>query len=337
VVLSRCWRSLLTALLLCWVSESWGANAYQTNFKAHYCQAGQTCNVYWPMDETAGTTLANVCGESCGAAIPSHYNMTTSGTPLLNQTGVNASRGKSVNFVSASTQYAEANSNGSGTGPGDISRNWTQGCWVKPAGIGADQTFFSTNNGTGTASDQGTWTDIVTSGGKLRFVIRNRIADGNFAYLTVDATTTMSNGTWYFLVVNFLTASQLAAVWVNGTQENSATPIPLQSTPDSIVYYDFGRQNRTNPIYFDGNLQDCFIVSSIIDITSLYCVGIGTCNQDDWPYTVKLDVPKFRSDGWMDKLFARGYVTGRFTGKALVPNIFGPYLPLAAMLPGNAK
>ena len=337
MVLSRCWRSLLTALLLCWVSESWGANAYQTNFKAHYCQAGLTCNVYWPMDETAGTTLNNVCGQVCGAASAASYNMTTSGSPLLNQTGVNGSRGTSVNFVSASTQYAEAHSNGSGTGPGDVSRNWTEGCWVKPTSVGSDQVFFSTNNGTGTGADTTVWENLTRTTNKYSWRARTPTSDGNFLYESVGSTTSLSNGVWYFLTTDFHTATQGAALYVNGTQESTAVPIPAQPDPEAIIYYDFGRENRTAPLYFDGNLQDCFVVSSIIDVSSLYCLGVGTCNQDDWPYTVKLDVPKFRDNGWMDKLLARGYVTGLFSGKALVPNILGPYLPLAAMLPGNAK
>ena len=311
----------------------WAGNSYKTNFINNYCQPGMDCNVYWPLDETSGTTLFNQCPEICGAGTAADFDMTTSGSPTLNQPGASAQRGSSIEWASGSTQYAEAAAAGSGTGPGDVSRNWTEGCWVKPTGIGADEVFFSANHGTGTATNDSMLDNFVLSTGKYRLVLREASANG--AYLIANSTTTLVNGTWYFLTSDFRTATQGATLWVNGTQEDTQSPIPAE-TPTSINYYDFARQNRTNPDYFDGNLQDCFIVSAIINVKNLYTAG--TVGVDDWPYNVLAPrIPSHRDDGWFDKMMARGYVTGLFTSLAKEPMLFGPYPVLAIVPAGNIR
>ena len=341
--MSRTWHSLLIAalVLLRPVFSTATTSQYETAMVNLYCQSGggNACNVYWPMDETSGTTLVNQCPVSCGAHSPPLYDLTTHNTPTLNQSGVNSQHGPSVLFTGASSQYAENNANDTGTGPSDMSNgNVTSGCWFKQHVVGA-ATLLSVNtfgaNGNPGVNNMN-WALFINN----EVIFAATKAGGGTYVQVIGGTTPLIADTWYFFVNTWRLSNTTDTVYLNGTADGNNGGVVSAPAPSATEFMDLAvRSFTTDPIYATAYESDCFIFKTLWEAPTVkFFYDIGTVATDDWPYNVKApQIPKFRNKGYEKKLVDYGYTTGLFATRTLKPPLFGLYPALATVPSGNIR
>lgn len=326
-------RKLLICLLLL-AAPAFANNTFE-NYMIGQCGA---CKVYWPENESSGTTLTNQCNYSCGSSAASAYNMTTSGTPSLAQSGVNAARGTSISYTTASSQYAEANVNDSGSGPGDIGHDVTFSCWANLTSFAVSNALLTTNFGTGTGSNQNSTALATNTSSHVAFILRDQ-GDPGTVYINIAGSTTLSTSTWYMLSGVWTQGTHTVEAFVNGVSDGSTSTIAGTNPPTAVQYFDIGRQNRTNPIYEGGKSQDCYIFNTALSASTLlqqYNRGIALSAIGDWPFTVKLELPAHMDQAFVSKVVERGYLSGHFGNKTLQPQLFfAAYLPLQIIPNGH--
>lgn len=290
--------------------------------------------VFWFMDETSGTALTNSGAGGAG------YNLGTINTPTLNQAGVNAARGVSINWASASTEYAEVNKNDTGTGPGDFGTDRSWSCWIKNTGA-ATGTLVSVadSQAGGQVNRNGRMAVANSAGNKAFFQIYQNI--GTTSYISVTGATSMTDGVWYMITGTWATSGTTIKVYLNATEDgtNSTT---LGLIADATTWIAVGRQEGSADVYFNGNIQDCFMYTSLLSaaqVSAIYNRGILIAAQlEAWPFTVKRpELPRFRDDGYFAKAINRGYVSGGFHPTVMHARAFGPYLPLAVVPNGKGR
>jgi hypothetical protein len=283
------------------------------------------------MDETAGPLINNTCNVPCGLSPANAYDLTAVNTPTFNQSGINAARGTSIFFDSASSEYAEANANDTGSGPGDTT-DFTTGCWAK-TDLLAIRTLVSTNRRSATTIpvNNRVWSLSITDTGLMVFTIAQATPNTDATYSQALGATVVSDNTWHFYVATWVLSTTTNTVYLDGVQDGTSSTTS-GSANSAVEYMDLGVRTADTPRFLKGYLQDCFIIQELVNPITLYCVGTGGCGQDDWPYNVKApEPPKYQFDKWLTHLVKNGYTTGLWAEKTIRPRTIGAFLPFAAI------
>lgn len=256
-------RRLLAALLLL-PTLAFG-DAYSTQIISEI-----GFGLYWRMNETSGTTLANSSASSGSA-----YDMTTHNTPTLNQAGVVAARAPSILWTSASSQYADVTKNDTGSGPGDIGQgDRTIECWTKVT-TDVGYVISAAEASTGTQASRGWGVAAIANSG---IVFQYFDAAGTGVYQQLIGSTNMTAGSWYAVAVAWTLATHKSEVFLNGVSDGSTTTV-TGSPSGSITYWNLSRLAGQNVSYYGGNSQDCAVYLGTVSAATLlahYNLGVAT-------------------------------------------------------------
>ena len=156
--------------------------------------------VYWPLNETTGTTITDATGNGNGG--------TYVGSPTLNQTGIGDGSG-AVLFASASSQYAKGT-----TVLQSTTNNWSVECWVKlnASSSGNTDGMFVHNGNNGPGGGAG-WGVGLHGGTGLEYYLAHVDA--------VAMSYTFADFLWHHVVL--VRNAGTAAAWVDNVQTGNTT------------------------------------------------------------------------------------------------------------------
>lgn len=223
-----------------WTSTDIGATAIQS--LACGIPLQQTGLVsYYKLDETSGNRA-----DSIGSNTLVDNNTVLYGTGKVSN---------AADFESSNSEYLSI-ADASQTGLDLSGTDFTIACWIKPESSGS-QFFIDKDNDTLGYALQKSAGDVPV------FIMRN---------LTLLATTTLSNGTWYFVVGVYDQATK--RIFVNSAQENSSA----QTTDcgDNSDAFELGRVNASSN-YYDGLMDELPIIKRWLrdeEIKTIYCKGL---------------------------------------------------------------
>lgn len=327
---------LLIALLLVPVL-AFGASTYRNYYVNNWCGA-TSCSVYWPMNETAGTTLTNNCSAGCALSSASAYNLTTHATPTLNQAGVNAFHAGAIAWAGTSSQYANVNATDSGSGPGDLGADRTFMCWTKKASNSFGGTLIAgETNESAAAADQLWSLAIASADSKPKLNIFNNT--GAVYQQAAGSALSVGAGTWYFITGTWEHVTPLSIIYVNGVSAGSSSATS-GTINGALNYFEMSRTESDASTYYDGTSQDCAIYPDDLSATSvltIYNAGVTGNPNSGWWIPVKYpepELPRFRNDDYFKQFVSRGYNSGLYTSREPIPHLlrvgFDPWTVLPA-------
>ncbi len=321
------WRLLVAALLV--ASPSFAASNYEAWVTANFVPA-----IFYYGTEASGNIVNNGTG---GAG----YTLAAGTAPTYAQTGVNVSRGTSLLFTAASSQFMTKAANDSGTGPGDVGNLGslkTFECWA----TASTTTGVMLSTGlaeSGNASDR-IWQIGLSNTPAANFIIFDDTGSTN--YSQVIGATTLVSGNWYLVTGTWNKATQTNTLYVNGVQDGIDTSIGGSTVANAVAFWNMGRRAGDDTSYFQGKVQDCMVRSTVADtatsILNRYNFGV-TLGGAAWPFLTKAPrLPDFRNPGYMDKVIDRGYNTGLLNIKAREPQYLNVgFLPFSVLPRGDAR
>jgi len=247
---------------------------------------------WYKMQETTGTTLASTAGGGCAAK-----DVTTTGSPSLDQASTGVLNKKSVNF-NGSTQYARYVEGLGGCPMGLDKNDWTWEVWALVHGNGGD----------GTAA--GIVLNSTATGGTkhaFRLYALAKVGDpagqmcvqntGGGAYMSCTKST-LSPGvvdTWYYLAATWNLSTTTLKFYLNGVlgDTNTATSGAAGCGED----IDIARLNNggSSSTQLNGNLQYAAIYKSTLSgaqALAHYNAGTVLPATGQFPFTVKRDMER---------------------------------------------
>ena len=249
---------------------------------------------WYKMQETTGTTLASTAGGGCGAK-----DVTTTGSPSLNQSSTGVLSKKSVNF-NGSTQYAKY-VEGLGGCPMSLSvGNWSWEIWSLVHGNGGDGTAIgivlnsTAANGTKHAFRLYALARAGDPVGQM--CVQNTI---NGAYSTPACVkSSLSSGvldTWYHLAATWNLSTTTLKFYLNGVLGDTQTT--TSGTAGCGEDIDIARLNfnGSSSTQLNGNVQYAAIYKSTLSgaqVLAHYNAGISLPATGQFPFTVKRDVER---------------------------------------------
>lgn len=151
------------------------------------------------------------------------------------------------------------------------SGDFTVGGWIKTSASNNFQKLFGiAKSEAGTHGFSGI---EQSSGGNWQFFVVNT---GNTFY-GANGTTSISTGTWYFVVGTYNSTTKEARIFVNGIEEGSVTLSGTIATPTGDIYFGAGFFSGLGN-YLDGYIDESFIFNrelSDSEILELYNSGSG--------------------------------------------------------------
>jgi PKD repeat protein len=240
---------------------------------------GPTPVAYWPLDEDAGSTAADVTGNGNDGTVQS---ATQGATGALESTA--------YGFDDASNDHV--------TGATDVtalSETGSLAVWIRTTQTG-DDTNGQAPGITG-VEDSGTQDDVfwgwLDSSGHVG--IRKGDADGS------SSTTAVNDGTWHHVVLTRDHSSGETKVYVDGTLEDQNTAGSDTGTVGTS-FSSIGRIEDTggSPVYFDGRIEELQVYDQVLtdsEVNDLYgaassgslTTGTKTLDEAVDPSTLSLD------------------------------------------------
>jgi len=154
------------------------------------------------------------------------------------------------------------------------SDSFSVGGWVKPTGAGSAAYFASKISGS-----YGEWSFYWNGSNTLRFWVADStgvVSGPPAASCSVSGTTTISNGTWYFLVGRFDASTKTCTVYVNNVQVGASDTSTTFAATQSAAVVVGGATNGSTLIL--GTYDEWFFYKRLlttVDMTNLYNSGNG--------------------------------------------------------------
>lgn len=193
-------------------------------------------HLWWPLDETAGSTAMDVSGGSRhgylggGAAwiprAPANGALDLNGTSAFVETGAGHGLGGTTSFTVAA--------------------------WVKvPPAHSADAVLFQ-QRGVGPGGDIGSFQVTVTAGGNIRFNLNGRDAGGaSGTQFDLTSSAAVSDGNWHHIAC--VRDGAAGRIFIDGVLAGSAGGTPRALDPDFVIAagYDAGTGSSFLPAVID--------------------------------------------------------------------------------------
>jgi len=207
---------------------------------------------YWELEEASGTRV-----DSHGSNDLADVNTVASATGI---------QGEGADFVPSNSERLSRNS------VSDLytSGNWSTSLWFKPGTASAGQCLISYSD----SGDSATFLHLFILSSKL--YVRRQFASGSLQWVDVTGSTTLSNGTWYHIVVTFDTTDRMR-IYLNSSQDgfnSNTTGNPVSLTRK----FDIGMRNRPADFFTDGVIDEVgwwHKALSTSEISDLYNSGAG--------------------------------------------------------------
>lgn len=166
--------------------------------------------------------------------------------------GANTVSDPSVLHFDGSSDYVDA---GSGASVASITSTVTIAAWIKLDSTGTDQKIVSNQN-----NINGGYKLSVYSNNKVEAEIRNAT---NTATLNrnVSGGTTLSAGTWYYVVSVYSDADNRLATYVDGRLDRELSTTTVLATGGTL---HFGKELFENTYYFDGKIANIRIYNTAL-------------------------------------------------------------------------
>jgi hypothetical protein len=214
---------------------------------------------YWRLDESSGNAADSV------------------GSNTLTNTSVTYSTGKIGNgavFVPASSANLQISS-GSQVGL-NITSDLSLSLWFKPnATPGSGQVLLSKSNFT---TSNRTYQLSYENSGSPWLVWQISASGTNSVQTIMTYTTTLTNSTWYHLVVRYKASTTTSTIYIDGSLVATNTGMPSSIFNGTSAFTLGARSNTTADVFLDGMLDEVGIWSREItttEIAYLYNSGSG--------------------------------------------------------------
>jgi len=199
---------------------------------------------FWPLQETSGTSAADISGNSLTG--------TYMGTYTQNQAGPNANLPKAVAFAAAAGDVELGN-----PGALDLTAAWSIECWAFPTSDTAEGWFISDG------FEGGSNSVLYAVGTNVPGVGAGKIGGGyydNGSWRTIGAAYTTSN--WYHVVLTY-DGSQFI-LYLNGSVAAGPTGISALSRNDFTSPVGLGARPGVSPSGITGRLCYCAIYGTVL-------------------------------------------------------------------------
>lgn len=173
---------------------------------------------YLRLNEISGTTFADTTGNG--------HTGTANGTVTLGATAAAAGLGTAVTPGTTTSDFIGITA----AAALDITGNVTLECWYKPSSTAASAYLMNKGKDDDTHASYGMF---ISSAGKVVFAVTEAVN-------MLTGTTTLSVGTWYYLVCTFTSSGNHWTIYVNAVSDNTTVNTPPAALTATVKDYRIG-------------------------------------------------------------------------------------------------